>query len=966
MPGFVGFILRCALAPAGASRSDRARNRRHRRFRKMVAFEPLEDRRMLSIDSTLFVDVDAGGVATGESWEQAIPSLQVALERAEVVNTANDPGNDVSAIWIADGTYRPSERLEPDDARSAVFGLFSDISLIGGFAGRESSLDERMLVDGVFEHETILSGDLGRSGDMSDNAYTVVHSGNQATTTLDGVLITGGNANGSRSSETDYERHYGGGLFVGTGTVTVANSRILGSAGYYGAGIANNNGMLTVINTRFLDNSADRDGGALHNEYGTVEVVNAVFQGNTAGDDGGAIFNYEGILAVTASTITENTAVDRGGGIDNHNGDLTVVSSAISRNSASRVGGGLSNSGIAALTNATLVGNQASNGGGVYNYRGTLTAVNSIISLNSTDDIWGPFSASHSLVSIDPGFVQAPSTGPDGQWGTEDDDAGDLNLTDRSPAINAGSNGQAVDAAGSPLTTDLAHRPRLVDGLVDIGAFEFQSLLPDERETPSLRVTTSDDRLDLHDGNITLREAVYYAQRGIGDGTVTFDPSLDGATIVLAGSELSLFHSITIDASSLSSLTIDAQGQSRVFRIADVATLRGLTITGGAASDGGGIYNSGTLTVINSIVSGNTAHAGGGGIHNSLHGTLSVINTVISENSARSGAGMYSRGWATVTNTTIVNNTADYAGGGLAISNGGCILNNSLVANNEAPNGSDIDKSSYGNLTGAHNLVGNGSDQAAIVDGVDGNQVGTSMAPIDPRLGDQSQRNGGQWGYPLRHDSPAINAGNNDLLPIDTFDLDGDGNTSEPLSTDVTGISRVANGTVDIGAFEFFSPWHNHASPHDVDNNGIVAPLDVLTLINFINGSSGQSELPIPTDSIPNYVDVSHDGKCTPLDVLLVIDEINRRIRLGEGEFDRAPNSIPYEPTFAIVDPVTPRWAEANSAKSTQPSTVASTVIPIASATGSASEVDEIFREDTSAWEELDDWLEEIIVADGN
>ncbi len=60
--------------------------------------------------------------------------------------------------------------------------------------------------------------------------------------------------------------------------------------------------------------------------------------------------------------------------------------------------------------------------------------------------------------------------------------------------------------------------------------------------------------------------------------------------------------------------------------------------------------------------------------------------------------------------------------------------------------------------------------------------------------------------------SLAVDAGNNAAVPPDSYDLDGDGNTSEPLPLDLGGLPRVVDGdgdgtaTVDMGAYEYDGP----------------------------------------------------------------------------------------------------------------------------------------------------------------
>jgi hypothetical protein len=133
------------------------------------------------------------------------------------------------------------------------------------------------------------------------------------------------------------------------------------------------------------------------------------------------------------------------------------------------------------------------------------------------------------------------------------------------------------------------------------------------KETPSTVVTTLLDRTDDTDGLISLREAIAYAQEG---DTITFHESLRGQTITLNGSELFIYHGITIDATGMN-ITLDGNNKSRVFSTHGDVTLKGLTITGGYIdayySGGAGIYNDGTLSVLDCTIKGKTVVDGFGG-----------------------------------------------------------------------------------------------------------------------------------------------------------------------------------------------------------------------------------------------------------------------------------------------------------------------------------------------------------------
>jgi len=97
-----------------------------------------------------------------------------------------------------------------------------------------------------------------------------------------------------------------------------------------------------------------------------------------------------------------------------------------------------------------------------------------------------------------------------------------------------------------------------------------------------------------------------------------------------------------------------------------IVTVRALTITGGSASDGGGInVDFATLNLVNSTVTGNTATGFGGGIETD-GSLLTLTGSTVSHNTAGDGAGIdVFNSEASLTASTVTLNAAADAGGGI-------------------------------------------------------------------------------------------------------------------------------------------------------------------------------------------------------------------------------------------------------------------------------------------------------------
>ncbi|NEN89403.1 MAG: DUF4347 domain-containing protein [Okeania sp. SIO3H1] len=216
-------------------------------------------------------------------------------------------------------------------------------------------------------------------------------------------------------------------------------------------------------------------------------------------------------------------------------------------------------------------------------------------------------------------------------------------------------------------------------------------------------VNTTNDVVDDSDGVTSLREAIIEANSTPEDDTIqltagaTYDLTISGSDedasatgdldIVAGGGE------ITVISEGEEQAVIDAGGETgigdRVFHVLENAALQleNIEITGGfvTGNSGGGIYNSGTVSINNSTISGNLENFliyGGGGIHNT--GTANISNSTISDNSAFYGGGIQNTGTATISDSAISGNFSNTSGGGILNRYGIVSISNSNISGNSA------------------------------------------------------------------------------------------------------------------------------------------------------------------------------------------------------------------------------------------------------------------------------------------
>jgi hypothetical protein len=159
-------------------------------------------------------------------------------------------------------------------------------------------------------------------------------------------------------------------------------------------------------------------------------------------------------------------------------------------------------------------------------------------------------------------------------------------------------------------------------------------------------------------GTITLNSAL----------PITQPVTITGTGVTLSGNNQVGIFVITASAVRVNGLTLtngNALYGGAVWLQQGDATFIATTITGNTAAVGGGVYNSGALTLSQCTISSNTTtDGGGGGISNAYYGTLSLSGSTVSGNSSSGlqGGGLDNSGTAQIAGGIFSNNQGGQGG----------------------------------------------------------------------------------------------------------------------------------------------------------------------------------------------------------------------------------------------------------------------------------------------------------------
>ncbi|MEM6297060.1 MAG: choice-of-anchor D domain-containing protein [Bacteroidota bacterium] len=421
--------------------------------------------------SEFYVKTSGNDSNTGADFNNAYQTLQKALEEAEAFGTG-------AKIYVAGGTYKPSQGwdistgLTTTMARFETFRIPDGVEVYGGFVGTEVGMIDQTVFDArdFVVNETILSGDLNDDdivtgtgitlsfNNTSENVYHVVYTKNiSSATIINGFTIKGANANGTSPNNRGGGWYNDGNGAGGNSSGKMINCVFTENNAFAGAGLYNDGSegesSPNIRNCRFERN----DGGGIYNSgllgVSSPDIINCIFLGNNSGAGAGIVNSAgsggTGICRPRITNCSFTGNVGQGAGMYNIGGATSVCNPVVTNSIFwANVGAGKSWANVNASLDISFSmveeADQTEITSGNY--------VNTIVGAGM-------------IYAQDPLFTNAAS--------------GTLTLEPCSPAIDKGSSSSVT------IFKDLADEPRIQNGEVDLGAYEFdESRIPEINFTP--------------------------------------------------------------------------------------------------------------------------------------------------------------------------------------------------------------------------------------------------------------------------------------------------------------------------------------------------------------------------------------------------------------------------------------------------------------------------------------------------
>ncbi len=482
-------------------------------------------------------------------------------------------------------------------------------------------------------------------GILNDGTVTLTNSiisGNSSTNNGGGMLNLG-TATLTNSTISGNNAVYGAGI-RNTSTLTLTNSTVSGNNAIgEGGGVDSISGTATLTNSTFNGNSATFGGGVFVNG-GTGTLTNCTLSGNTATNGNGAgIATRGGTTTVASSTISGNTATmfGNGGGMYNNGGTTTVINTIVAGNSSNfgndirgsfeptstnnLIGDDTGSIGIANGTNGNQVGTFGSplnpllaplgNYGGPTQTRallpgspaidaGSLAEVQTVtvsgssgtFTLAFNGSTTAPLAFNAAAATVQSALNNLPSiVGAGGSvavtlsGGVYTVTFGGALATGNQPQLTAvvvGGTSMVIATVKDGLTINTEQRglPRIVNGTIDIGAFESSGFtIGAIAGTPQSTSITS-----AFGTTLVATVTPNNPSEPVAGGTITFTSPSAGASATLTGNPAG------IAANSQASVNATANGTTGAYSV--TATTRGIV---GAASFS--LTNTAIPTTVSSI-----------------------------------------------------------------------------------------------------------------------------------------------------------------------------------------------------------------------------------------------------------------------------------------------------------------------------------------------------------------------------